>query len=128
MPFLGEVMGEGSVDLATKELVILRVSQLNGCSYCLAAHRPVARAASVPPGHVAAACGEAPLDGLPPRERALIDWVDRQTLDPRGIDDELLAGALQHVRHDQLIELALLVGAITLLNQYCTAFDIPPPA
>jgi AhpD family alkylhydroperoxidase len=127
MPFLGAIMGESSLDLATKELVIVRVSQLNGCRYCLAAHRPAALDAGLPPQHVEALCDDAPLDALPARERAIVAWVDQVTLDARGATDELVARTLEHVRHDQLIELTLLVGTITMLNQYCTAFDIPPP-
>ncbi len=128
MPFLAQVMGESSLDLPTKELVILRVSQLNGCPYCLAAHRPVAREAGVPAEQVDAVCSDAPLAPLPARERTLVEWVDRQTLDPHGIDDELVARVLDHFRQDQLIELTVLAGTITMLNQYCSAFDIPPPA
>jgi AhpD family alkylhydroperoxidase len=127
MPFLGQVFAEGSVDLATKELLIVRVSQLNHCRYCLAAHRPLALEAGVPPEQVAALCDEASLDGLPERERTLVEWVDRFTFDPGGMTDELVARVLDHVRDDQLIELAVLAGATQLLNQYCTAFDIPPP-
>jgi AhpD family alkylhydroperoxidase len=128
MPFLGAVMGESSLDLATKELVIVRVSQLNGCRYCLAAHRPLALSAGVPRDHVAAICNEAPLASLPERERAVVEWVDRVTLDAGGVTDELAATTLDHVREDQLIELTLLAGAITMLNQYCTALGIPPPS
>lgn len=127
MPFLGQIFGESSVDLATKELVVVRVSQLNGCRYCLAAHRPLALEAGISSEQLAALCDEAPLDQLPPRERTLVDWVDRFTLDPSGMTDELLARVLDHVRDDQLVEVAVLAGATQLLNQYCTAFDIPPP-
>jgi AhpD family alkylhydroperoxidase len=127
LPFLSQIMGESSLDLRTKELVIVRVSQLNGCRYCLAAHRPLALAAGVPAQHVAAVCDERPLDQLPDREHALVEWVDRVTLDAAGVTDELAARTLDHVRDDQLIELTLLTGAITMLNQYCTAFGIPPP-
>lgn len=128
MPYLGQVMDESSIDLCTKELVIVRVSQLNNCRYCLAAHRPVATEAGVPDEQLAAVCEDTSLEKLPPRERAIIDWVDRQTLDPGGIDEELLAVVLVHLRRDQLIELTVLAGTITMLNQYCTAFQIPPPA
>ena len=41
---------------------IVRVSQLNGCRYCLAAHRPIALEAGVPAQHVEAVCDGAPLD------------------------------------------------------------------
>jgi len=127
MPFLSQVFAESSIGLATKELVVLRVSQLNACRYCLAAHRPIALDAGVSAAHVAAVCDEAPLEQLPEGERTLIEWVDRYVLDPGGIDDDLVARVLDHVRDDQLIELALLAGATQLLNHYCAAFAIPPP-
>jgi len=128
MPFLGQVMGESSLDLATKELVIVRVSQLNSCHYCLSAHRPVALEAGVPPAQVAAACAEAPLDELPERERAIVDWVDRVTNEPAAVDDLLLNRLLDWVREDELVELTVLAGAIGMLNRYCVAFEIPPPS
>jgi AhpD family alkylhydroperoxidase len=128
MPFLSAIMSESSLDLATKELVIVRVSQLNGCRYCLAAHRPAALDAGLPPEQVEAISEAVPLDVLPARERAIVGWVDQVIRDPSGAADELVARTLEHVRHDQLIELTVLAGAITMLNQYCTALDIPPPA
>ena len=127
MPFLGQIFDQGAVDLATKELVVVRVSQLNGCRYCLAAHRPLALESGTPPEHVAAACDELPAAGLPERERTILQWVDRYVSDPHGIDDELVARTLDYLRDDQLIELSLLIGATQLLNQYCTAFLVPPP-
>ncbi len=128
MPFLGQIMGESAVDLATKELVIVRVSQLNGCRYCLAAHRPIALEAGVAKEQLEAVCDAGPLEGLPARERAIVAWVDQITRDAGGVTDELVAQTLDHVRDDQLIEITVLAGTITMLNQYCTAFDIPPPA
>ncbi len=128
MPFLGQVMGEGAVDLAMKELVIVRVSQLNGCRYCLAAHRPLAVAAGIPEAQLAAVCDEAPLDSLRERDRSIVDWVDAVTLDPGGVSDQLVARTLDHVREDQLVELTVLAGTITMLNAYCTAFALPPPS
>jgi AhpD family alkylhydroperoxidase len=124
MPFLADILGETALDLATKELAILRVSQLNGCRYCVAVHGPLARAAGVPE----AICEQGRLDGLPERERTLVEWVDAVALDPAAVPDELVARALDHLREDQLVELTLVVGATTMLNQYCTAFALPPPA
>jgi AhpD family alkylhydroperoxidase len=128
MPFLASIMGESSLDLATKELVIVRVSQLNGCRYCLAAHRSAALEAGIPREQVEAICDAAPLELLSARERAIVAWIDQVTLDARAVTDDLVARTMEHARHDQLIELTLLAGAITMLNAYCTAFDVPPPA
>jgi AhpD family alkylhydroperoxidase len=128
MPFLAQIYAPGAVDLATKELVIVRVSQLNRCRYCLAAHRPAALSAGVASEELAAVCDEAPLGGLAERERTLVEWVDAYVSDPGGMADELVARLLDHFRDDQLIELALVAGVTQLLNHYCTAFAIPPPA
>jgi uncharacterized peroxidase-related enzyme len=127
MPFLGAIYGESSLDLATKELVILRVSQLNGCRYCLAAHRPAAIDAGVRAEQVEALCDERPLTELPERERAIVSWTDAVTLAPGQVTDELAARLLDYLREDQLVELTLVAGTTTMLNQYCTAFSIPPP-
>ncbi len=126
MPFLEHVCGPTSIDLATKELVTVRVSQLNACRYCLAAHRPVALAAGVSEAELAAICDEGPLTALDERDRTLVEWVDRYMLDPAGVDDQLVARVLDHFRDDQLIELAFVAGITQLLNHYCTAFAIPP--
>ena len=39
-----EVMGSGSLDPLTKELIYLAVSVTNGCHYCIASHGAAARA------------------------------------------------------------------------------------
>jgi AhpD family alkylhydroperoxidase len=127
LPFVGQIYDVGAVDLPTKELVVVRVSALNRCRYCTAAHRPIALDVGVPADHVAAAFGERSLDDLPLRERILVEWVDAVTLDPHGLDDELVARMLDHFRDDQLVELALLIGATQMLNTFCTAFAVPPP-
>lgn len=128
IPFLGHVCGPTSIDLATKELVTVRVSQLNACNYCLSVHRPAALAAGVSGAELAVICDEAPLAELGERERTLVEWVDRYTLAPSAMDDELVARMLDHFRDDQLIELAFVAGITQLLNHYCTAFEIPPDA
>jgi 4-carboxymuconolactone decarboxylase len=127
MPFMAQMYGEGAVDLATKELVIVRVSHLNRCRYCLAAHRPAALDAGVSAAHLAAVCEEKPLERLPEREHAIMEWTDRFVLDPLAIDDTLTARVLDHVRDDQLVELALVAGLTQMLNHYCAAFDVAPP-
>ena len=49
------------------------------------------------------------------------------TLDAEGVTDQLAARTLDYVREDQLVELTVLAGTITMLNQLCTALDIRAP-
>ena len=51
---LAEVAGKG-LDPKTKELICIAVSAVNGCEYCLSAHRNFARAAGVNDDEVSAA-------------------------------------------------------------------------
>jgi AhpD family alkylhydroperoxidase len=127
MPFLGQIMSESSLDLATKELITMRVSHINGCRYCLAAHHAIARDAGLTDGQLDEICGELPPTTLDERQRAIITWVDRVASDAASISDALVAATLDWLRDDQLVEVTILVGAITMLNQYCTALAIPPP-
>jgi AhpD family alkylhydroperoxidase len=128
LPFLADVLGESALDLATKELVIMRVSHLNGCRYCIGAHRGAAEAAGIAGERLAAVLGDAPLDVLTPRERTILAWVDTVTLDPAAASDELAGDVVRLVRDDGLVELTLLAGAVGMLNRYCTALDLPAPA
>ena len=51
---LGEVAGKG-LDPRTKELIAVAVSAVNGCEYCLSAHRGAAKAAGVTDEEITAA-------------------------------------------------------------------------
>lgn len=51
---LGEVAGKG-LDPKTKELIAVAVSAVNGCEYCLSAHRGAAKAAGVTDEEITAA-------------------------------------------------------------------------
>ena len=44
-----EVMGPGTLDPLTKEMLYLAVSATNGCSYCIASHGAAARKAGMTP-------------------------------------------------------------------------------
>ena len=129
MPFLGQIYSTGSVDLATKELVIVRVSQLNACRYCLAAHRPVGarrrRLRSTARGDLRRGARST---ALPERERTIVEWVDRVRARPRRRGPTSSSRACSTTcATTSSSSSRVLAGATALLNHYCTAFDIPPP-
>ena len=73
------VRGSG-LEHSLLELVKMRVSQINGCAYCLDMHSKDARAAGETEQrlHLLAAWREAPL--YTPRERAALAWAEAVTL------------------------------------------------
>ena len=66
-----------SIPLALRELIKMRVSQINACAYCLNLHAPAARAAGISQQKldVLSAWRESP--AFDERERAALAWARR---------------------------------------------------
>jgi len=109
---------DASVDLdpALRELVRIRASQLNGCSYCVDYHSADARAAGEEERRIwaVAAWRENPL--FDERERAALALTDALTRLPEGgVPDDVYADAAG--RFDEA-ELGNLIGAIIAINAW----------
>ena len=125
-PFLSQVMNASTIDLATKEVVVLRVSALNRCAYCVPTHQVAARRAGLPPEAVAAlSAPELGTEGLSPKEHALAAYCDGVVADAAVVGDELLAGMRRHFEDHEIVELTVLAGAITTLNYVASVAGIP---
>lgn len=108
---------------ALLELVKTRVSQLNGCAYCLDMHTKDARAAgeSEQRLHVLAAWREAPF--YTERERAALGWAEALTLlASNEVPDALYAEARRHFDEKALVDLTLAIIAINGWNRLAVAF------
>lgn len=125
-PFLSQVMNPTTVDLATKELVVLRVSVVNRCNYCVPTHQVVARAAGLSSKAVATlSTPELAADGLTPRQHTLAAYCDQVVADAAAVGDELLAAMRKHFEEHEIVELTVLAGAITTLNYIASVAGLP---
>jgi uncharacterized peroxidase-related enzyme len=125
-PFLSQVMNPTTLDLATKEVVVLRVSVLNRCAYCVPTHQVAARRAGLSAEAVAAlSAAELAPERLTPRQHALAAYCDRLVADAAAVDDQLLAGMRRHFEDHEIVELTVLAGAITTLNYVAGVAGIP---
>ena len=127
VPFVGAVLGASSIDIRTKELVILRTSVLLECRYCVQSHTPVALDNGVSRVEVDAlrgpdGCADAFTDA---RARALVDWVDALARGHGPIDAALTTAMQSCFQAHEIVELALLVGTTMMLNRFCTGLDLP---
>jgi AhpD family alkylhydroperoxidase len=96
------------------ELVKIRASQLNGCTYCLAMHNRDARAHGEHQTRLdtVAAWREAPY--YTPRERAALAWCEALTDLPRtGAPDEIYAAVEAEF---SAVEIAALTFAVVAIN------------
>lgn len=116
------VRGSG-VERSLLELVRTRVSQINGCAFCLDMHTKNARAAGETEQrlHLLAAWREAP--PYSERERAALAWAEAVTqIDTHDISDELYAEALRDFGEKELVDLTLAIIAINGWNRLAVPF------
>jgi AhpD family alkylhydroperoxidase len=112
------VLADSSVPAATRELVAIRASQINGCGFCVDMHTKDAAAA----GEAAlrlnliAAWREATV--FTEAERAALELAEQGTRladAGGGVTDDAWTNATKHYNED---ELTALVSAIALINTF----------
>ena len=107
-------------------LIKLRVSQLNGCAYCIDMHSKDLRASGEPEQrlYLLDAWRESP--GYSERERAALAWAEAVTLVTNGhVPDEVFRETRAHFSEDELTNLTLAVATINAWNRLSIAFRIP---
>ncbi|EHI14222.1 carboxymuconolactone decarboxylase family protein [Mycolicibacterium thermoresistibile] len=111
------VIDGSSLPAATRELVKIRASQINGCAFCLDMHtKDAAHAGETATRlHLVAAWREATV--FTEAERAALELAEQGTrlADGGGVTDDAWARAAKH--HDEE-QLAALVGLIVLINAF----------
>ena len=116
------VRGSG-LEHSLLELVKTRVSQINGCAYCLDMHTKEARAAGETEQrlHLLPAWQEAPF--YSDRERAALAWAEALTqISTNGVPDELYAGIRRHFDEKALVDLTLAIIGINGWNRLAIPF------
>jgi AhpD family alkylhydroperoxidase len=122
LPFLGAVYGPTSVSPRLKEIVVLGVSAVNRCRYCMETHTGVARRMGFAPDELAAMRGEASAPARwDARERAVLSFCEALS-DRPGQAVELLR---PHFGEPEIVELVTLGSATVMLNRFATALELP---
>jgi AhpD family alkylhydroperoxidase len=118
-----------SLDPALKDLIFLRVSQLNGCNYCVDAHAVDLLGDGVPQRKVLAVAAWHHSEFFTPRERVALEFAEALTrLTSAGVPDELWARAADTFGEKELGDLVLAVGLINLWNRIGVAALLQPEA
>ena len=109
------------------DLVKTRVSQINGCAYCLDMHTKDARARGEAEQRLYAldAWHETPF--FSERERAALAWAETVTrVAETHVPDEAFEHARQHFTEKELVDLTLAIVAINGWNRLAIAFRKVP--
>ena len=124
---LNKVIESSGLEEKLLLLVEIRVSQLNGCGFCLDMHTKDARLAGETEQriYVLNAWREAPF--YSPRERAALAWAEAVTRLEKGeVPDAVYEEARAHFDEQQLMKLTLQVVAINGWNRFCISFNATP--
>ena len=124
---LGAYLAKSGLEQSLLHLVEFRVSQINGCAYCLDMHSKDLRAAgeSEQRLYLLDAWRESPF--YTERERAALAWAEAVTLVTEGhVPDEVYDQARAQFGEEELVNLTLAVVAINGWNRLAIAFRAEP--
>ena len=110
------------------DLVLLRVSQINGCAYCIDMHWRDLIKMGEDPRHLNAVAGwrEAPF--FTERERAALRWAELVTDTPHSdTSDEEFAQLRTHFSDEEIAELSFVIVVINSLNLLNVSLRNPVP-
>ncbi|WP_106751891.1 carboxymuconolactone decarboxylase family protein [Pannonibacter carbonis] len=111
------------VDLRLLELVKLRVSQINGCAFCLDMHLRVARSLGENELRIQLLNAWRDSSLYSERERAALDWAECLTLlSDRGAPDEVYDRLSAQFDAREQSYLTFAIGAINLWNRLQVGF------
>jgi AhpD family alkylhydroperoxidase len=119
-----------SIDRRLHELVNLRVSQINGCAFCMDMHAAALLQMDVDPRalHVLAGWREAHRL-FSDRDRAALAWAEAVNAVPhRSPSDAEFDEARKHFSGEELAEITFAVGAIRAWNMLNASFHMQVPA
>jgi AhpD family alkylhydroperoxidase len=123
---LGMYLAKSPIEQPLLNLIYFRVSQINGCAYCLDMHSKDLRAKGETEQrlYVLDAWREGPF--YTDRERAALAWAEALTRLPNGnVADEVFEEARAQFSEEELIDLTMAVVTINSYNRINIAFRVP---
>jgi len=115
------------IDHELAEIVKVRVSQLNGCTYCVDLHSGLARKDGVPERAVSAIAVWHDAPFFTDRERAALRLAEALTLLPAGpVPEDAYVDAADQFPDDALGQLVVVITAINAWNRVMLASGPQP--
>lgn len=110
------------------ELIKIRVSQLNGCAYCLDMHTKEARAAGEREQRIYALSAWRETPFFTPVERAALAWAEALTRISEGVPGPLYQDMKEHFKDREIAGLTSAIIAINSWNRWAISMLTEPGA
>jgi len=128
MAAVSHALRKSGIEAELLEMIKVRVSQLNGCAFCIQYHLNDARKLNLPAAKLdlLAAWREAGI--YSEREAAAFDWAERVTLlASHHIDNESYARLAAHFSEREIAFLTTAIGQINFWNRVAAPLRFTPP-
>jgi uncharacterized peroxidase-related enzyme len=123
VPLYGAIVGPGSVERRTKELVYLTCSYANECAYCTAHHMASGKKAGITAEEMQAIQTEQD-HGFSQPERAAIQYARELTRTADAGDTR--TALLEHFNDEQVVEITLVAAMANFTNRFNNGLGIQP--
>ena len=123
----GEQLAKSFGDPKLKALVELRVSQINGCAYCIDLHSTEARKLGERVQRLDCLSVWREVSFYSDREKAAFAWAEAVTLvSQTHVPDDVYAEAKAYFTDKELVELTAIIGAMNVWNRISISFRNVP--
>ncbi|PJI86434.1 AhpD family alkylhydroperoxidase [Yoonia maricola] len=112
-----------------RALVELRVSQINGCAYCVDLHTTEARQAGETPQRLDCVTVWREVPFFDDAEKAALEWAEAiTTVAKNGAPEHLYNALSDHFSEDEIVDLTLIVAQMNAWNRLAISFGHGPDA
>lgn len=127
MLLLQQTVDQSGLEASLLRLLELRVSQINGCAFCLDMHFREAKAAGETDERLYLLNAWREVELYTPRERAALGWAEALTrLSEQPPREDEFAAAREEFSETELAHLTLAIVAINGWNRFNVGFRTPP--
>jgi AhpD family alkylhydroperoxidase len=121
------MIAHGAIEASTIDLVFLRASQLNGCSFCVDMHSKQATIRGERPLRLYAVAAWRDATLFSPRERAALEWTEVLThLPSDGVPDAIYERVRAQFSEKEISDLTFAIMSINAWNRANIAFRTVP--
>jgi uncharacterized peroxidase-related enzyme len=120
------VLNTGTLPTRLKELVVVRTSQLNGTSYCLASHTAISLRLGTTPEQIEAlkAFRDSPL--FSEAEKIALHLAECMTLDSLHYTDDDFVSLRRFYSEGEVVELMAAIGLFNYFNRFNNMLQMEP--
>ena len=113
------------IEPALRSLVQVRVSQINGCAFCIDLNSAIGLKRGASDEKLRALSRFRESEQFTEREKAALEFTEAATRSDRRVDAQLVARLRQHFDDQTIVELAALVAYQNMSSKFNAALDVP---